>query len=377
MVRNGSLTWERFQKPFVDSFVHRRYIFSKFVDCSYRKVRRLPQPPDCYHYRYVPKTESQLLELAGRDMVEAFDERLRLKRIQPSEPLPAPAGGYHNEPEGLLLSGFDNGTRGCVINGSTVNCSFVRQRREHQRCGRLAILITGIKDRYYPRSVFKHVVAPAARAGCQVDYYALLDWEKTIMVDRLTSEAVGLFNPIKTGTGEDGGSVPNPQVVNASMHQVLSLVARYARQYGVAHLFLRFLRPGLKEDPPRIGCRRYLGQGSANVLNYRRTRLTFKNVQLLWEVVQGRLQRESQGARPARYTHVLWQREDMHWTADLNLAHFTDPGSVYGYAMVRRCEPVPVGAARNGNFADKTLLVGGVAAMSFFRLYDIVNCISA
>lgn len=43
--------------------------------------------------------------------------------------------------------------------------------------------VTGIKNRYYPRSTFKHVVAAAVRAGYTVDYHALLDWKQTVMLD--------------------------------------------------------------------------------------------------------------------------------------------------------------------------------------------------
>ena len=374
MSRNETLSWTNFEALFTSSFPWRRHLFNKFLHCNYLRVRKLPQD-DCYHYRYEAKTESHLRALGGDKIIDQIDERYRRKRASPKVFLPAPEGGYRDEPEQLSETAP---ARGCVLEGSSVNCSFGGGRRgpRHPR-GRVAVLVTGIKDRFYPRSVFRHVVAPVTRAGYRVDYFALLDWAKTPMVDQVMAEGdVGIFNPVKSQNSRDfdSRSVPNPQVANASMRQVLGLVSRYGRKYGASSLFLRFMPTGLREDPPRVGCNRYLGQGGADILNYRRTRLTYKNIQLLWNIVQEHLVREGLNSR---YTHVLWQREDLHWVADLDLSPFADPQSVYGCAMGNRCEPNTTGTAQDGNVADKTLLVGGEAAQSFFRLYDIVNCILA
>ena len=371
---NATLSWKQFRTQYVDSFLYRKYLFRKFVDCSCRQVRRVPQPDDCFHYRYLAKTEKQLLAVAGRNMVDECLETLRRKSLRPSQLPPTPAGGYRSEPAALPSAAMAMAAKECTLGKSTVNCSFQTRWGATKPKGRLAILVTGIKDRYYPRSAFQRVVEPVTKAGYRVDYYALLDWTKTVMVNRLTFETVGLFNPVKNGTtqDEDKRSIPNPQMVNASMRQVLGLVSRYARKYGAGSLFLRFMQPGLREDPPRAGCNRYMGQGTAEELNYRRTRLGYKNVQLLWDAVQGQLLQEGQGGG---YTHVLWQREDMHWVANLNLGHFTDPETVYAYVMASACEPPPLAyLAQEGKLGDKTVLVGGAAAPSLFKLYDIVTC---
>ena len=376
--RNESLPWKRFHEQYTQSFFFRKHLFNKFVDCSYRKVKKLKQPGDCYHYRYVAKTESQLLAVAGRNRLDQLDERFRQARIKPTGSVAIPTGGYHHEPEALSPDRIAVAARGCMIEESSVNCSFRRPRHMHGRQrGRLAVLVTGLKDRYYPLSVFKHVVEPATRAGLQVDYYALLDWAKTTMVHHLTNDPDSLFNPVKSGggAGEDVRSIANPQMANASMRQVLSLVSRYGRKYGAGNLFLRFMDPGLREDVARMGCNRYIGEGTAQTFNYRRTRLTYKNVQVLWQVVQAFLLQEGTNST---YTHVLWQREDMYWVADLDLSNFQDPKGVHAYTMLdAKCEPFRASAAPDTEFSDKTLLMGGEAAASFLKLYDIVNCRSA
>ncbi|CAE7274950.1 unnamed protein product, partial [Symbiodinium pilosum] len=109
------------------------------------------------------------------------------------------------------------------------------------------------------------------------------------------------------------------------------------------------------------------------VLNFRRTRLTYKNVQLVWNLALEAIRlRNPYGS----YSHVLWQREEMHWVSDLHLDKFKDPWAVYGLglaALSRPCERPPVYESP-GYIGDKILLVGREAAMSFFKLYDLVNC---
>lgn len=66
---------------------------------------------------------------------------------------------------------------------------------------------------------------------------------------------------------------------------------RYARFYGASNIQVRFEDPGIVEDwPPPRWCNRYLGCGSANSITYRRTRVGYKNIQLLpleqcWDIL--------------------------------------------------------------------------------------------
>lgn len=66
---------------------------------------------------------------------------------------------------------------------------------------------------------------------------------------------------------------------------------RYARFYGASNIQVRFEDPGIVEDwPPPRWCNRYLGCGSANSTTYRRTRVGYKNIQLLrleqcWDIL--------------------------------------------------------------------------------------------
>ncbi|CAE6942608.1 unnamed protein product [Symbiodinium natans] len=73
----------------------------------------------------------------------------------------------------------------------------------------------------------------------------------------------------------------------------------------------------------------------------------------------------------------------MHWVADLHLEMFPDPRSVlgarYGLALnslSHPCEAAPV-EEPPGQIGDKAFVVGQDSAPSFFRLYDMVNCMHA
>ena len=110
---------------------------------------------------------------------------------------------------------------------------------------------------------------PAAHEGYEVDYYVLLDWQPSVAPDRMAEKGIGVFNPDQIHTKREGRSVANAQLANASLRQSLSLVSRLARAYGASRLFVQFLQPGLKEDPPQHGCNIYLGRGTAAHIDYR------------------------------------------------------------------------------------------------------------
>ena len=363
---NASLGWEDFRITYQHSyFPLRKNWFTKFAAWSCLQVRRQTLPKHSYHYRYLPKTETRFHAAVGRTMVDWCNDHLRRRKKKPQTPPPPPHGGYREESKVLSFTAML--AQGCKASEATLRCSFPKKGAGQR--GRLAVLVTGIKNRYYPRSAFKHVVAPAAREGYEVDYFALLDWKSAITTDRISGQAVGVFNPLHADNKREARSLPNPQFANASVRQGLSLLSRLARASGASSLYLQFLDPGLQEDPPRKGCNRYLGQGSAEVMNYRRTRLTYKNVEVLWNITLERLKRKGLAA----YNHVLWQREDAHWVSDLHLDLFQDPWTVSGFSMSGACEAAP-SIPPEGHISDKVFLAGEVAAGSFFNLYDLVNC---
>ena len=369
---NATLEWEDFLFPYQYSFFpHRRKWFAQFTLWSCLKVRRQTLPQGSLHYRYLPKTEARFMAAVGRSMVEWCNHHVshRAKMPQalsPPPPPPPPRGGYQEESKALSVTAML--PQGCKIWGAkqaTVRCSFPRKNAGQR--GRLAVLVTGIKDRYYPRSAFKHVVVPAAREGYEVDYFALLDWQPSVATNRITGEAIGAFNPMHADNKRENRSVSSPQFANASVRQGLSLVTRLARASGASFLYLQF--GGVQEDPPLHGCNRYLGRGSAEVMDYRRTRFAYKTVEFLWNLTLERSKREGVTA----YTHVLWQREDAHWVDDLRLELFRNPWAVSGISVYGVCNAVP-NFPTESYISDKVFLVGGVAAMSFFKLYDLVNC---
>eukprot|EP00439_Symbiodinium_sp_Y106_P038861 s1701_g4.t1 len=374
MSTNATLQWDDFHLPYQHYFFpNRKRWLDQLTVWSCLHVQRQTLPAGAHHYRYLPKTESRFQAEFGRTTVEWCKEHVRYRKRrnmqqQQPQPPPPPPGGYHEE--SMVLSATAMLPRGCGIWGATqntVHCYFPRKNPELK--GRLAVLVTGIKDRYYPRSSFRHVVMPAAQEGYEVDYYALLDWQPTVAPDQMAEQRNAVFNPGQIHTKREGRSVSNPQLANASLRQGLSLVSRLARAYGASRLYLQFLQPGLKEDPPWHGCNRYLGRGTALHIDYRRTRFAYKNVEFLWNISLQMLQREGL----ASYTHVLWQREDVHWVSDMHLDLCRDPWAVYGRVVSNVCKP-EANHPREVYSSDKVFLAGGEAARSFFKLYDLVNC---
>ena len=172
MKRNESISWESFRRRYAVAFLYRRTFFFKFKWCTCLYIRGLPTLDDCYHYRYLPKTETRFRRAAGRNAVEWCDERLRRQKKKTRRPPRRPARGYQEEPR-VLSREVKMDEKGCIFSEFSVRCIFDEQPSQR---GHLAVLVTGIKDRYYPRSAFKHVVAPAARAGYRVDYHASYSW---------------------------------------------------------------------------------------------------------------------------------------------------------------------------------------------------------
>ena len=375
---NYTLAYGEFEERFLHLVGDRNHMWLKFKVCSLARARGLLQKVwSCLPRRYLAASEAGIAEDIKYDNVTHFTESFKKKSLPE---LPVPPGGYQKdfqsvrEPDGTPL------VPGCHISdldiagANSLTCSFERDTTSAKDTkGSLAILVTGLKNRFYPRSTFKHVVRPAVRAGYTVDYFGLIDWIKTTMVNYDPEEMdFGTFNRAKTLEWER--SAPNLQFANASKEQVFNLLARYARFYGASNMFLTFVDPGIQEDfPPPLWCNRYLGFGTAMHPIFRRTRMGYKNLQILWNLVQDSLRLK--GKTATAFTKFLWLRDDMYWMSDLNLDDFPEPRAVYAPRQGSPCRRAPaVQRLQPDDISDKAIIIGADAARKFFQLYDIANC---
>ncbi|CAE8659477.1 unnamed protein product, partial [Polarella glacialis] len=193
---------------------------------------------------------------------------------------------------------------------------------------RLAVLVTGMRHRYYPLTTFRHVVRPAAQAGYRVDYHAMLDWT----AGRWASSA-GFSSKWSARHSKSAKAVPNPAFANASQEAFVAYVTRHARQSGARGVRLHLLDPGLDPDPMPPSWRRYMGEGTRSSKHLFSSIIRMKNVEALWNATLAFL-RTSGGPE---YSHVLWIRDDAHWVSDVNVDLFRDPWVVYSGSLGSLC----------------------------------------
>merc|ERR1712096_175588 len=80
---------------------------------------------------------------------------------------------------------------------------------------RIAVLVVGLKSRFYPLPTLKHVVAPAAADGYDVDYFAMLSSTSSHLVNHTDWEAYW-YRP-----------VPHPRIANLSFSGLESYLIRH------------------------------------------------------------------------------------------------------------------------------------------------------
>eukprot|EP00445_Apocalathium_hangoei_P071454 CAMPEP_0204165158 /NCGR_PEP_ID=MMETSP0361-20130328/37884_1 /ASSEMBLY_ACC=CAM_ASM_000343 /TAXON_ID=268821 /ORGANISM="Scrippsiella Hangoei, Strain SHTV-5" /LENGTH=376 /DNA_ID=CAMNT_0051122121 /DNA_START=145 /DNA_END=1273 /DNA_ORIENTATION=+ len=99
-------------------------------------------------------------------------------------------------------------------------------RGPEARRPKVAVLVSGVRERFYGLPTLQHVVAPAAAAGYDVDYYAALNWEPSHMLEH-SPWSQSWLRPVS-----------NPAVVNLSVGALREQLARHARHYGARRTHL-------------------------------------------------------------------------------------------------------------------------------------------
>lgn len=226
----------------------------------------------------------------------------------------------------------------------TVVCSFGSETYSRKRA---AILVVGVKDRFYPLPGLKHVVAPAVRAGYQVDYFVLL-------ISNLVRSAFSKdwLRPIP---------VANPGMANLTGRSMQDYVAKYARHFGAHRAHVYLLESDVFADPLPAGWRRWFGRGSGSSTMFFNELMRLKKIEMLWNFT-------AQYQVDGEYSRVLVTRDDAFWVDDVHLDHFADPWTVYSTDFAGLCCK-PATTPDLLVPSDRVFVMHGHVAARFLMLY--------
>lgn len=196
---------------------------------------------------------------------------------------------------------------------TTVVCSFGPEIRNRKKA---AVLVVGVKDRFYPLPGLKHVVAPAVRAGYQVDYFVLL-------ISNLARSAFSKdwLQPVP---------VANPGIANMTGRSLQDYVAKYAKHFGAHRAHVYLLESDVFADPFPDDWSRWFGRGSGASTMFFNELMRLKKIEMLWNYT-------AQYQVDGEYSRVLVTRDDAFWIDDVHLEHFADPWTVYSTDFVGLC----------------------------------------
>ncbi|CAE8714241.1 unnamed protein product [Polarella glacialis] len=394
---------DSFVQFYIDRFWDRKNFFNRWKLCCFQVLRSLATNPT-FCQAIINLREDQLGLVCGSldDLrhtpveLAMMEENAWLDSLEQQAPPQPPLGGFARMTGADSIGGgrapLQKQLKGACQMQTALSCSLPDGplapadggpgtwapgakgiQKPPTSSGRLAVLVTGLRERFYPLSTLRHVVRPAVRAGYQVDYHAMLDWERAVMQNQWgqvvhwkQGKAVEQVNSWGQAKELSKRTMGNPAFANASKEEFLDYVSRHARHYGVSKVRVRLMHPALAEDSLEAVDQRYFGEGSRYHPNFRKSRLRYKNVELLWNLTREFLRDE--GGSMAEYSHVLWVRDDVHFVGDVHLRLFPEPWTVYSTPMAFPC-------ARQehqlGDVSDRVLLVGGRAADSFLRLHSI------
>jgi hypothetical protein len=197
-------------------------------------------------------------------------------------------------------------------------CADQNDPRCHMRRHRVAVLVTGVRERFIPMSTLHHVVAPARKAGFEVDYFA-----------DLVSNWNGLSYHDREG---------DPAIRNRSDSEIKNFVEKQALLLGASHAQVS-LSPRDETDqlPDDLA---WLGR--------------YKSIERLWADAK-------QHAGTDIYTSVVVLRGRLIWTADI------DTALLHVSSMAEIAYSLNCGQRLGHN--DKALVVGGEVADDVLSMY--------
>lgn len=211
---------------------------------------------------------------------------------------------------------------------------------------RIAVLVAGLWERFYPTSMLRHVVMPAAKAGYEVDMYVLL---------------CGSFPE-----GPHGAywyrPVPDPWIRNLTVLDVEEYLILQGQRYGARRVGL-FYQPNIMLDelPRDPSWTRWYRHGERNHNSLIRNLLWLQAMETVWNWTLGSTSRSDD----ADYGHYVLVRGDLHWVDDLDMAHFPDQWTAYFRGCGALCKSPP----NPGVPDDRAFVLGGQIAGQILRAY--------
>lgn len=214
----------------------------------------------------------------------------------------------------------------------------------------LAVLVPGQLSRHYPRSIFRHVVAPAVRDGFDVDYFTVL----TTGADAAGRRPWKSHNVLPF-------AVPNPEIADLSAPVIQQLLAELAAASGARSLVLALAQQDMPvdeklDDPAWV---RWMGRARGDEQHLRRLR-RFRQIESLWNLTL-----TLHGGNV--YDRVVLLSEDVYWLGDLRAAQFSGRRTVHA----RRHGGLCMESFRApGAIDDRFFIMDGRAAEAFLRPYS-------
>jgi len=235
-------------------------------------------------------------------------------------------------------------TRFCTAQLS-VMCDLRQESETVKPQQSLAVLIVGVRERYYMTATLRHVVRRAVLDGYQVDYYVILSWQP--------SHTSG--TPLWSKDWPQ--PLANPATVNLTVGALRERIVREARHYGARQAHLLLLEDVAEPLPRRQRLLGYRSEDSPPLVNALKR---YQMTETLWNYVAAL----SRPASVAEYTHVMLTRDDIFWVDDVHMVHFPDPEVVYSGSLFGLCHPTPAPPVPN----ERALVMSGAAAERLLRL---------
>jgi len=219
---------------------------------------------------------------------------------------------------------------------------------------RLLVFVVGVKERLYPIPAMRHIIAPAVRAGYEVDYYALFSTH----VAGASSWRTYWYRP-----------TANPRFANMTDKGLEEYLVRHARFYGAKNVGIHLMPDNVQEDvlPQHVFTgQRFLGENSGIGEDGKFTSSgTFwlflkrlKKVETLWNwTIAHRMISD--------YDHVVWTRSDAYWVDDLDMSHFPDPWTVYSRCFGALCQKEIPNVVN-----DQSIVMGAHVASDILTAYS-------
>lgn len=233
---------------------------------------------------------------------------------------------------------------------------------------RLAVVVVGLIDRFYPHGVLRRVVAPAARDGFDVDYCVIMVLQSN-RDPRLQNSSWAERISGRTSTWNAGWLHPasNPAWAGIGPSMLRDQLIWGAVRNNASRLILFTLQRDLLLHPLPLPeeSKRWFGHPAPHDPKFFWRKGSFKlslrrfmKIDHLWERIPG--------AMDGIYHQVIMTRDDVQPLADIDMSQFPDAAAIYSRAWGAWCQLNRQNLHRPN---DHMIVVGGIPARWFMRPY--------